>query len=349
LSTWLRISFTRPSISLCLPEVAHLHVLELDAEIFGDGLAAGENRDVLQHCLATIAKARSLHGANLESSAQLIDDQGGECFAFHVLSNDDERLAALGDLLEQREQVLHRADLLFVDEDVGVLEHGFHALRIGDEIRREVAAVKLHALDDFELGLERLGLFDGDDAVLADLLHGLGDDLADGLIVVGGDGAHLRDHVAGDGLGELVELALFAVAFLIELAANHEHGLLDAALHGHRVGAGRDGLYAFAVDCLRQNGGGGGAVAGHVGSLGSDFAHHLRAHVLERILQFDFFRHGNAVLGDGRRTELLFNNYVAALRTESDFHRVGQKVDAAQNRLPRLLAMNNLLCHCFFS
>ena len=114
-----------------------------------------------------------------------------------------QRLAALGDLLEQREQVLHRADFLFVDQDVGVLEHGFHALRIGDEVRREVAAVKLHAFDDFELGLERLGLFDGDDAVLADLLHGLGDDLADGLIVVGGDGADLGDHVAGDGLGDL--------------------------------------------------------------------------------------------------------------------------------------------------
>ena len=33
-----------------------------------------------------------------------------------------ERLAGAGDLLEQGEQVLHRGDLLLVDEDVGVLE-----------------------------------------------------------------------------------------------------------------------------------------------------------------------------------------------------------------------------------
>ena len=104
-------------------------------------------------------------------------------------------LPALGDLLEQREQVLHRADLLFVDQDVGVLEDDFHALGIGDEVRREVAAVELHAFDDFELGLQRLRLFDGDDAVFADLLHRFGNDLADGLVVVGGDGADLRDHV----------------------------------------------------------------------------------------------------------------------------------------------------------
>src|ERR1051326_7999279 len=62
---------------------------------------------------------------------------------------------------------------------------------------------------------------------------------------------------------------------------------------------------AFSIDRLRENGGGGGAVAGDVGGLGSDFLHHLRAHVLERVFQFDFFCDGDAVLGDGRRTEFL--------------------------------------------
>src|SRR5258708_9104112 len=49
--------------------------------------------------------------------------------------------------LKQREQVLHRADFLFMDEDANVLEDAFHALGVSDEIGREVAAVKLHALD----------------------------------------------------------------------------------------------------------------------------------------------------------------------------------------------------------
>ena len=38
-------------------------------------------------------------------------------------------LPLLGDLLEHRQQVLHAGDLLLVDEDVGVLEDDFHALR----------------------------------------------------------------------------------------------------------------------------------------------------------------------------------------------------------------------------
>ena len=40
-----------------------------------------------------------------------------------------------------------------MDQDECVLENGFHALGIGDEVRREVAAIELHTFDDFELGL----------------------------------------------------------------------------------------------------------------------------------------------------------------------------------------------------
>ncbi len=48
-------------------------------------------------------------------------------------------------------------------------------LRIGDEVRREVAAVELHAFDPLDFGAEALAFVDGDDAVLADLFHGLGE------------------------------------------------------------------------------------------------------------------------------------------------------------------------------
>src|ERR1700744_5705324 len=50
-----------------------LHVLELDAEIFADHLTAGYDGDVFQHRFAAIAKARRLHGRNLQAAAQLVD------------------------------------------------------------------------------------------------------------------------------------------------------------------------------------------------------------------------------------------------------------------------------------
>jgi hypothetical protein len=49
-----------------------------------------------------------------------------------------------------------RADLLFVDQDVGILKCDFHAIGIRDEVTGEVAAVQLHAFDDFELGERRV-------------------------------------------------------------------------------------------------------------------------------------------------------------------------------------------------
>src|ERR1700683_320386 len=110
-------------------EVFDLHVLELDAEILSDGLAAGEGGNVLEHGLAAIAKAGRLHGGALERAAQLIDDQGRQRLAFDIFRNDQQGLAHLGDLLEQGKQVLHRADFLLVDEDADVFNGAFYPLR----------------------------------------------------------------------------------------------------------------------------------------------------------------------------------------------------------------------------
>ena len=65
--------------------------------------------------------------------------------------------------------------------------------------------------------------------------------------------------------------------------------------------------------------------------LRGDFAHHLRAHVLELVLEFDLLGDGDAVLGDARRAVGLVENDVAALRAERHLDRVVENVDAAQH------------------
>jgi len=87
-------------------------------------------------------------------------------------------------------------------------------------VRGEVALVELHALDELDLGLEALALFDRDHAVLADLVHGLGDDLPDLLILVGGAGADLGDLLRGIDL----------LRSLPQLLHDRRDGLVDAAL-----------------------------------------------------------------------------------------------------------------------
>ena len=144
----------------------------------------------------------------------------------------------------------------------------------------------------------------------------------------------------------LSERARNAVAVLVHRAVDGEDGLFNAALERHRIRAGSHGLHALAVDRLGQNGRRRGAVTGDVAGLAGDFLHHLRAHVLQRVLQLDFLGHGHAVLGDERRAKLLLDNYVAALGAERHLDCVCHDVYAAENRLTGFLTVNNLFCHC---
>ena len=70
-------------------EVLQRDALELDAELLGDHLAAGEDRDVLEHRLAAVAEAGSLHRDALERAANLVDDQRRERLALDVLGDDE--------------------------------------------------------------------------------------------------------------------------------------------------------------------------------------------------------------------------------------------------------------------
>ena len=130
-------------------------------------------------------KPGALTATACEGAAQLVDDERRERLALDVLGDDQQRLARLDHLLEQRQEVRDGADLLVGDQDVGVVEHCFHPLGVGDHVGRDVALVELHALGELELEAERLALLDVDDAVLADLLDRVGDHVAD--LVVGAE------------------------------------------------------------------------------------------------------------------------------------------------------------------
>src|SRR3546814_16035714 len=98
--------------------------------------------------------------------------------------SSDLRTTRLDDRFEDRQDRLEVRQLLLVDQDIRILKLDRHLFRVGDEIRRQIAAIELHAFDDIKLEFETLGLLDGDDAFLADLLPRLGDLLAaDGVAI----------------------------------------------------------------------------------------------------------------------------------------------------------------------
>ena len=292
-------------------------VLELEADLLGDDLAAGEDGHVLEHRLAALAEAGGLDGDRLERAADLVDDERGEGLALDVLGDDDERAAALHDLLEHRHEVADRRDLRADEQHVGVVEAGLHALRVGHEVRRDVALVEAHALDEVHLHAEGLALLDGDDAVLADLVDGLGDHRAD--LLVG-----RRD--AGD-LGDL-GLVVDVLGEVLDRLHGGVDGGLDAPLEAHRVGPGGDVAQALADHRPRQHGGRRGAVTGDVVGLLGDLLDQLGADLLVGVLELDLLGDRDAVVGDRGGAPLLLQDDVAALRAERDAHGVGELVHA---------------------
>src|SRR6184192_460123 len=236
-----------------------------------------------------------------------------------------------------RQQLADVGDLLVDQQDHRFFELGGLVLLVVDEVRRQVAAVELHALDHFQLVLQSRALLDRDHALLADLLHRLGDGLADRLIEVRRDRADLGNRLGVlAGLGEL-----------LELLDGGDHRLVDAALEVHRVAARGDGLQALAHDRLGEHGGGRGAIAGLVGGIGRDFLHHLRAHVLEFVLELDFLRDRHAVLGDGGGAEALLEHGIAALRAQSRLDGVGEDIHAPEHALACVVAESDFFSwHC---
>src|SRR6266852_5070058 len=306
-------------------EVLQRRFLEGQPDFFGNDLAAGENGDVLEHGLAAVAEPRRLHRAGLEDAAQVVHDQRREGFVFDFLGDDEQRPSGLGHLLEERKQIADIGNLLVVQKNIGVLQYRHLLFGVVDEIGRQVAAVELHALDYLELGLQALAVLDRDHAFLADLLHCIRDDLADLDVRIGGNGADLGDFLAGGaGLGDL-----------LQLLDHRDDRLVDPAFQVHRVHPRSDVFHPFLDDRLRQHCGGGGAVAGDIRSLGGDFLHHLRAHVLELVLQLDFLGDRHAVLGHGRRAEGALQDHVTALGTEGHLDRVGENVDPGEQLVPR--------------
>ena len=209
---------------------------------------------------------------------------------------------------------------------------------IGDEVRREVAAVELHALDDFERRLGRLALLDRDDAFLADLLHRLGEHRADLLVAVGADGADLRDLLRV--LGRLGQL--------LERLDDGLDGLVDAALDLHRVVAGRDELA-----CPR------GRSPGRARSRSSCRRRRRRSScdATSRTICAPMFskRFSSSIslatvtpsLVTVGRAEALLDDDVAALGAEGDLHRVGERVDAGEDQVAGVLGVDDFFgCHC---
>ena len=241
---------------------------------------------------------------------------------------------AIGHSLENRENVLDRGDLHVGDHDERIFEIGRHFLAVGDHVGTDVSLVVLKALGEDELVFARLALVDGDDPVLADLVHRIGDEVAD-FLAAGRNGRNRFDVSVGrDGLADLEEFLGDGLASLFHASADED-----------RVGALLDGVDAAMDHALGKDGRGRRAVTGFFVGLVGDFVDELGAHVLDRVLKLDFAGDRNPVFANRRRAIALVEGHVAAFRPEGQFDGIGKFVDAGDHLVAGGLAKIDVLCH----
>ena len=215
-----------------------------------------------------------------------------------------------------------------MDQDVWIVQLDRHFFGVGDEIWRQVTAVKLHTFDNFELAFTALSFFDGNNAFLADLLHGVCNHLTDFSFTICRDRTDLCDFRRTSNW----------LRTLNEVSNNSINRCVDAALEVHWVHTRCNRLHAFANNRLCKNSGSGRAVTGNIVGLRSNFANHLRAHIFELVFQFDFLGDGNAVLSDPRCAKAFVDDNITAFWTKCYFYSVSKNVYAAQDAFTRIAA-----------
>ena len=222
-----------------------------------------------------------------------------------------------------------------MQQEVSIFQNRFHPLRVGYEVGGKVSTVELHALHDLQGGVHAFGFFNRDDAILAYFVHRLRDDFSDSRVVVGGDSSDLGDFIfVFGGFREFLYLGNECL-----------DRIFDAPLDVHGVGPRGDILHAFPENGLRQNRGGGGAIAGIVTGLAGDLVDHLCAHVLKRILKFNLFGYGYTVLGDGRGAKFFIDNHVAPLGAQCELYGICQLVDTGKDLFSCIFVVSDLFSH----
>ena len=172
--------------------------------------------------------------------------------------------------------------------------------------------------------------------VFLDFGHGVGDQFADVVVVVGRNGTDLLD---------LRVVVTHFLALFLEVSHDSLDGFVDTAFEVHRIGAGGDILQTYVDDALGEDRSGGRTVTGLVVGLGSHFLDHLGTHVLEAVFQFDLLGHRDTVLGHLRGAEFLVDDDIAAFRAEGHLHCVCQCVGTFLHQVPGINIEFDLFCH----
>ncbi len=118
----------------CSAKVGKRSCLQLATCLLRNELATGEDGNIFKDGHAAVTEARSSQRQHVHGAPHLVNNERGKCLAFDVVRDNDHVVGHLKRLLQKRKQILYCGNLLVGDEDIGVLDDGFLAVHIRDEL-----------------------------------------------------------------------------------------------------------------------------------------------------------------------------------------------------------------------
>ena len=115
----------------------------------------------------------------MRTPPELVDDKGRQRLTFDIFRHDQQWPTRFGDLLEHRNQILQRIDLVVAKQHEWIFQHGLHAFCVSDEVGGYKATVEFQAFDDIQRGFRGLGFLDRNHAFTAYFLDGVGHETTD--------------------------------------------------------------------------------------------------------------------------------------------------------------------------
>jgi hypothetical protein len=304
-----------------LTQHALVWIVESNTDLLWNDCSSSQNSQIVQNGLSVVTEGWGLDSTHLETGLDLVHDQVGQWLALNVISDNQKWSLLFHGILQKLEDLLEWGDFVFGDKDQRLFELGLLWFLVVNEVRWNVASVKLESLNEFNLMLKGLALTDGDNTSVTNLLEKISKFLTDFFISVSrnrSDWLDLRtvfnfDWVLGDFLDDCLNCQI------------------DTFLHFAKVDSSFDSFQSLSENGSGQDRGGGGSISSLVIGLVGNGLNETGTHVGKSIAELNGLSNSDTVLGDFDSTEGLVDQNVTSVWSKSDLDSICQSITALQH------------------
>ena len=216
------------------------------------------------------------------------------------------------------------------------MQFSFHLFAVSNEVRRDITTIKLHTFYYINCSISTLCFFNSDNTFFTNFSHCISNQFTNNSITVSRNSCYLFN---------LFVVVTNCLRLRFQVSNNFCYSLVDTSFQIHWISASSYILQTFTNDRLSQHSCSSSTITCNISSFRSYFFHHLRPHVFNWVVQFNFFSYRNTIFSYLWCTEFFFYNHITTFWSQCYFYSVCQCVNAFFHFVSCFDVEENLLCH----